>query len=229
MMIDVRAEHKRLVSSQLQLAKDRISKVIWIPERLNTEQAKLILGTYGAAIRPNFIQWMTLAHTTVLSSRARKLLRQNLDDEIREDHPEMLDDFLSQCGVVPRYDYYRKASEPVLEMWGLFYKCNGLTNIAVAATLESTSQIFIPYLERIGQRLGAEDLTYTQKHGQADIKHATELQEGLVDEMGEAFALSREIGLTTTVAIDKTVQFLTTILIPKPVIQDSPSLKFPKL
>lgn len=202
------AQYEQIVNEQLELAKQRIAQSLAPPTELADEQARSIIGTYRIAIEPNFIHWMYQAYQTTKSNKAKKVIAQNIRDEISQDHPKMLRDFAQQCGVNLTEDHYRRASQPTLEMWTLFAKKDGLMNLAVATTLENTSLVFIPYLDGLGKRLGCKDFTYTKVHGEADLEHARDLYEGLVEEMNHSRASWR----TVSTSVDKTVRFLESIL-----------------
>lgn len=201
-------EYKGVVDEKLDLARQRIGNALVPVGDLSESQMKDIIGTYRAAIEPNFIPWMQRAYETAKSEVARGVILENIQDEVSQDHPKMLRDFASGSGVVLSPRHYARVSRPVLDMWRLFGNDNGLTNVAVAATLENTSLEFIPYLAEIGKRLGCKDFTYTDVHGEADIEHAEELYRGLVEEMQYANVPLR----TVATVVDKTTKFLEDIL-----------------
>ena len=201
-------DNRLLFKEELRTAKRCIEKVLVPVKNLTVEQARNIVGTYRVAIEPNFIPWMLRAYQTVRSDKAKKVIGQNIHDEIAQDHPKMLRDFAQSCGVIVTEEHYRRASQPVLDMWDIFAKKNGIMDLTVAATLENTSLLFIPYLAKIGRKLGCKDFTYTDVHGVADIKHARDLYDGLVEEMGNSNCPVKEI----VAAGDQTISFLTKIL-----------------
>mgnify|MGYP001611967737 CR=1 FL=1 len=204
----VETQYKTIVDEQLKLAKGRVSSFLVPIEKLGDTQARAIIGTYRVAVEPNFIPWMLQAYETARSQKAKRALKQNINDEISQNHPKMLRDFAQSCGVVVSEEHYRRAAQPVLEMWSLFTRQDNLRNIGIAATLESTSQVFIPYLAEIGRKLRCTNFTYTDVHGEADIEHARDLHEGLVQEMEHSATPWR----TVATAVDKTTKFLESIL-----------------
>ena len=58
--------------------------------------------------------------------------------------------------------------------------CEGL---AVMATLENASLVFVPWLRAAAVRLGSTDLTYADKHGEADVLHADAFVRALESEL----------------------------------------------
>lgn len=203
-------QYRIIVDERLTIAKARINDVLVPIVNLSDEQARNIIGTYRVAIEPNFIPWMIQAYQHSKNEKARKVIGQNIYDEITQDHPKMLRDFAQSCGVSLTESHYQKASKPVLDMWDLFSKNDGLMNLSVAATLENTSLLFVPYLAEMGKKLGCKDFKYTNVHGEADIEHARDLLEGLVDSMKNYTNPWR----TISTAIDRTVGFLENILKP---------------
>ena len=165
----------KVVDEQLDLAKQRIEGALVPVGDLSIKQARDIIGTYRVAIEPNFIPWMQRAYETAKSEVARRVILENIQDEVSQDHPEMLRDFSSSSGITLSTEHYALVSKPVLDMWSLFVNNCGLTNVAVAATLENISLKFIPYLAELGKRVGCNNFTYTSVHGEADIEHAREL------------------------------------------------------
>ena len=209
-MMNNERTYKKIVDEQLELAKQRIGRTLVPLEDLSRDQISDLIGTYRVAIEPNFIPWMQRAYETAKSEVAKNVILKNIQDEVSQDHPKMLRDFSTGSGVPLDTRHYARVSKPVLEMWGLFGNDNGLTNVAIAATLENTSLEFIPYLANLGKIAGCTDFTYMDVHGEADIAHAQELYRGLVEEMGNANAPWR----TVATAVDKTTKFLEDIFTP---------------
>jgi len=203
--------YNQIVDEQLELAKQRIARTL-VQQDLSESQIRDLIGTYRVAIEPNFIPWMQRAYETARSEVAKKVILENIQVEVSQDHPKMLRDFSRGSGVPLDIRHYARVSKPALEMWNLFGNDNGLTNIAIVATLENTSLEFIPYLANLGKRVGCTDFTYTDVHGEADIVHANELYRGLVEEM-EYDNVPWE---TVATAVDKTSKFLEDIFTPMP-------------
>ena len=139
-------EDKEIVEGQLKLASDRVKSFLVPTEILSEPQARLIIGTYRVAIEPNFIQWMTQAYENAKSQKAKIALKKNIVDEISQDHPKMLRDFAQDCGVVLSPLHYQRASQPSLDIWNLFTRRDSVMNLGIAAALENTSLLFIPYI-----------------------------------------------------------------------------------
>lgn len=201
-------QYEQIAEEQIVMAKERIQRVLVPPNRLSINQIRNIIGNYRIAIEPNFISWMQQAYNAASSEIAREVIRENIQDEVLQDHPKMLRQFSKSAGVVITPKHYVAVAQPVLKMWDLLGDGNGITNVAVAATLENTSLVFIPYLAEIGKRAGCSDFAYTDVHGEADIEHAQKLYSGLIEEMDGGIAPWR----TVATAVERTASFLEEIL-----------------
>lgn len=202
--------HWWVVEQHIKVARERVKEVLKPLEKVTPDEAEIILGTYRVAIEPNFIPWMIRAYQTAQSPKAKQAILTNIRDEIEQDHPKMLRDFTESAGVYVAHIHYERASQPVNDMWKLYAQENGLRAVAIAATLENTSPIFIPYLRDLAHKRGGRDFTYTDFHGEADILHAQELSQGLVEEMGRADKNDPQYALVDTVAA--TTHFLERVL-----------------
>ncbi len=60
------------------------------PEVLTSEQRRQIIARYTAVLEGNFIYWMTATYLAVHSEEARPILIENLHEEIRDSHPDMM-------------------------------------------------------------------------------------------------------------------------------------------
>lgn len=146
---------------------------------LTDRQLAYVLLTYQGLVEPNFIPFLVNVMLRCRSEVARSACKDNLLCEVREDHPRMLRDFVQPaCAhVTPNeirncmsaaHAYETAETLNRITRW----PGNASRGLVVLAALEGTSLVFMPWLEAAAQRLGATDLTYTQKHGAADIGHA---------------------------------------------------------
>src|SRR5580692_1440032 len=71
------------------------------PERLSAEQRRAIIARYSAVLEGNFIYWMTGAVLAVRSEEARGIIMENLLEEVRDCHPNMLRKFAIAAHGVP--------------------------------------------------------------------------------------------------------------------------------
>jgi hypothetical protein len=153
-----------------------------IPD-LSDEQLARVLLVYRALVEPYFIPMLAYTFPKCRSSVAREACRSNLLCEVSEDHPRMLNDFVKPALAhldeqsVGWYIRARGGASQIIEPLmapARFPRTFILNALVTLAALETTSQVFIPWLAEAAKRLGATDFTYTEKHGIADIAHADE-------------------------------------------------------
>lgn len=164
-----------LVRDKVDAAVDRVRAVLPEQNRMTDENLALNLVTYREIIGRNFLPWMAYVFTGLTSPVARAICRENALCELTEDHPLMLRSMMD--GMVPRVPearagmVLRRSSALVKEVRHrcIASPCEGL---AVMATLENASLVFVPWLHTAAVRLGSTNLTYAEKHGEADVLHA---------------------------------------------------------
>src|SRR5271154_806461 len=71
------------------------------PKQLSSDQRRGIIARYSAVLEGNFIYWMTAAYLSVQSEEARPILIDNLREEIRDCHPEMMRRFAIAAHAYP--------------------------------------------------------------------------------------------------------------------------------
>ena len=60
------------------------------PEQLTPDERRGIIARYTAVLEGNFIYWMTATYIAVHSEQARPILMDNLYEECRDSHPNMM-------------------------------------------------------------------------------------------------------------------------------------------
>src|SRR5215469_11209306 len=65
------------------------------PKKVSADQRRGIIARYTAVLEGNFIYWMTGALLSVKSEQAREIIIDNLTEEVRDAHPEMMRRFAS--------------------------------------------------------------------------------------------------------------------------------------
>lgn len=157
---------------------------ILIPcERLTEQEIRAIIRRYVAAFEGNFIAWVAAAVVSARSTAARLAAYENLQVELKEDHPTLLRHFATHLNAEPYTADFRKVADAVQRIRKLIAEMSGLKTTALLAVIENVSQVEIPYLEQLARKLGSSDLTYTEVHTQADINHANQFIEALFHEI----------------------------------------------
>jgi hypothetical protein len=153
---------------------------------MTDEELATVLLTYQGLIEPSFVPMMTQTWVRCESEVAREACRDNLDCEVNEDHPRMLRDFVAplwRFDVRDRVGAALRNGRPLVEALERETRLSGVHGLTVMAALENASCAFIPWMEDAAKRAGVQDLTYTQKHGVADERHAEEFLAAVEAEM----------------------------------------------
>src|SRR5213083_2214204 len=86
------------------------------PRQLSTEQRRGIIARYTAVLEGNFIYWMTGAYLAVGSDEARAKIIDNLREEVRDSHPDMLRRFAIAADAMPREDDAQAVYRPLTDV-----------------------------------------------------------------------------------------------------------------
>ncbi len=176
---------------------------------LSQEKRSGIIKKYTAAIEGNFVSWMGAVSICARSVQGRYAASENLWIEMMDDHAGMLREFARAAHSEPDVQAYQAVAESVANIRQMVAHLSGLECLTLIATLENTSGVFIPRLEKMAKDLGSNNLRYTKIHGEADIDHANQF----------AWAITHELGLhkngeeVVTKTIEMTIQFLKNIFV----------------
>jgi len=153
------------------------------PEQLSAEQRRGIIARYSAVLEGNFIYWMTGAFLSVGTEAARSKILENLLEEVRDSHPNMLRKFAIAAHAVPTdsdsWAVYRDLTNVRLFIGRL----SPVPIVLTMAFFEGFIQRFMAYLADLAQRQGSVEMVYTDVHGVCDITHTQELFRALAAEM----------------------------------------------
>jgi len=153
------------------------------PVQLSSEQRRGIIARYSAVLEGNFIYWMTGAYLAVGSEDARSKILENLHEEVRDSHPNMLRKFAIAAHAVPNeadaWAVYRDLTKVRLFIGRL----SAVPIVLTMAFFEGFIQRFMAFLADLAQRQGSTEMEYTDVHGVCDITHTQELFRSLEAEM----------------------------------------------
>jgi hypothetical protein len=151
--------------------------------QLSADQRRGIIARYSAVLEGNFIYWMTGAYLSVGSEQARSKILENLLEEVRDSHPNMLRKFAIAAHAVPTdldtWAVYRDLTNVRLFIGRL----DAVPVVLTMAFFEGFIQRFMAFLAELAQRQGSMELEYTDVHGVCDITHTQELYRSLAAEM----------------------------------------------
>ena len=158
------------------------------PAQLSPEERRGIIARYTAVLEGNFIYWMTAAYLSTASEKAHSIIRDNLLEEVRDNHPGMLRKFAIAAHAAPT-DADALAVYRNLENVRIFVgRLSGEKIVLMMAFFEGFITRFMPYLAGLATRQGSAEQKYTEVHGVCDVVHTQELFRALQAEM----ALTRD-------------------------------------
>jgi Iron-containing redox enzyme len=171
------------IQEHVERAIDRLLASFPDPARLSAEQRRGIVARYSAVLEGNFIYWMTGAYLAVRSEEARAKILENLHEEVRDSHPNMLRKFAVAASAVPTeadsWAVYRDLTNVRLFIGRL----SAVPIVLTMAFFEGFIQRFMPFLAELAQRQGSTEMEYTDVHGVCDVTHTQELFRSLEAEM----------------------------------------------
>jgi hypothetical protein len=171
------------IQEHVDLAIDQLMASLPDPAQLTAEQRRGIVARYSAVLEGNFIYWMTGAYLAAGSEEARSKILENLHEEVRDSHPNMLRKFTIAAHAVPTesdsWAVYRDLTKVRLFIGGL----SAVPIVLTMAFFEGFIQRFMAYLADLAQRQGSNEMEYTDVHGVCDVTHTEELFRSLAAEM----------------------------------------------
>jgi hypothetical protein len=159
-------------------ARDLISREIeslmaWLPNpaKLSPEESRGIIARYTSVLEGNFIYWMSGTYLAVHSPEAKALIEDNLLEEVRDNHPGMLRQFVLAAHAAPT-DVDRTLVDRDLQNVRQFVgKLDTLQIVLMMAFFEGWIQKFMAYLADLAAKRGSSEMVYTDVHGVCDISH----------------------------------------------------------
>ncbi|PYM67583.1 MAG: hypothetical protein DME11_03265 [Candidatus Rokuibacteriota bacterium] len=152
-------------------------------QQLSADERRGIIARYTAVLEGNFIYWMTAAYLAVASDEAHAIIRDNLHEEVRDNHPGMLRKFAIAANAVPT-DVDALAVHRNLQNVRLFVaQLSAVKLLLMMAFFEGWITRFMPYLAELARCQGSAEREYTDVHGVCDVVHTQELFRALEGEM----------------------------------------------
>jgi hypothetical protein len=156
------------------------------PDRLTPEQRRNIIARYSSVLEGNFIYWMTGAYLAVGSDAARSKIIENLLEEVRDSHPNMLHKFTVAAKALPTDVDTVAVSRALMNVRLFIGRLAPVPTVVTMAFFEGWIQKFMPYLAELAAKQGSMDFEYTDVHGVCDITHTEELFNALEAEIALA-------------------------------------------
>lgn len=176
-----------MARSYIEAAVEKLIRSLTDPAKLSSERRRTIIGRYTAVLDGNFIYWMTATYLSARSPEAHEIIKDNLREEVRDNHPGMLRRF-ALAARAPSTDEDRMRIDEELQAVRAFVaRLTPLQIIPMMAFFEGFIQRFMPYLAELAALQGSSEREYTNVHSVGDIAHT----QGLLN------ALSAELVLET--------------------------------
>jgi hypothetical protein len=153
------------------------------PKQLTSSERRGIVARYSSVLEGNFIYWMTAALIAVKSDEAREELVENLHEEVKDAHPEMLRKFAVAAHAFPTDKDAFAVAEDLTKMRRFLGRLSPVQSLATMAFFEGFIQRFMPFLANLAAEEGSTEMEYTDVHGVCDIAHTEGLYRALATEM----------------------------------------------
>lgn len=172
-------------SIQLQVSGmiDELMATLPEPSSLTSEERRGMIARYSSVLEGNFIYWMTASLIAVKSEQAREELIENLDEEVREAHPDMLRRFAIAAHAFPTDKDSLDVNEDLTKMRRFLGRLSAVQSLTTMAFFEGFIQRFMGYLAGLAAAQGSSEMEYTDVHGVCDIEHTEGLFRALKSEM----------------------------------------------
>jgi heme oxygenase-like protein len=153
------------------------------PAQLSADERRGLIARYTAVLEGNFIYWMTGAYLSVSSDEARAKIIDNLREEVRDSHPEMLRRFAIAAHAVPTEEDAQAVYQNLRNVRLFIGRLSAVPVVVTMAFFEGFIQRFMGYLAELAQRQGSTEMEYTDVHGVCDVTHTEELYRALDAEL----------------------------------------------
>jgi uncharacterized protein YdiU (UPF0061 family) len=152
------------------------------PQQLTSEERRGIIARYSSVLEGNFIYWMTAALIAVKSDEARDELVENLHEEVKDAHPDMLRRFAIAAHAFPTDQDALAVDENLTKMRKFLGRLSPVQSLAAMAFFEGFIQRFMPFLADLAAKEGSKEMVYTDVHGVCDIEHTEGLYRAVTAE-----------------------------------------------
>jgi hypothetical protein len=153
------------------------------PKQLTSSERRGIVARYTSVLEGNFIYWMTAALIVVKTDEAREELVENLHEEVKDAHPDMLRRFAMEAHAFPTDHDALAMHEEVTKVRKFLGKLSPVQSLASMAFFEGAIQRFMPFLANLAAEEGSTEMEYTDVHGVCDIAHTEGLYRAFAAEI----------------------------------------------
>jgi hypothetical protein len=165
---------------------DEIIESLPDPKRLTREERRGIIARYTSVLEGNFIYWMTATALATKAERSRPILLENLNEEVRDCHPQMLRTFAIAASAFPTDQDALSVNDELTKVRQFLGKLEAVKSVLMMGFFEGFIQKFMAYLAILAAEQGSTEMEYTDVHGVCDIEHT----EGLFKVLAAEVALT---------------------------------------
>jgi hypothetical protein len=184
---------------------DKLMAQLPSPDLLTAEERRGIIARYSSVLEGNFIYWMTAAYLAIHSDEARKIVIENLHEEVRDSHPAMLRRFALAAKAYPTDTDALDINDELTAVRLFLGKLQGVQSLTTMAFFEGFIQRFMDYLATLAKQQGSHEMEYTDVHGVCDIAHT--------DGLFQAIRLEMELnGITSEANLYEGVELLVALV-----------------
>jgi hypothetical protein len=153
------------------------------PKQLTSEERRGIIARYTSVLEGNFIYWMTAAVIAAKAEQSRPILLENLYEEVRDCHPQMLRKFAIAANAFPTDKDALAVNDDLTKVRQFLGKLSSIKSVLMMGFFEGFIQKFMSYLANIAAEQGSTEMEYTDVHGVCDIEHTEGLFKVLAAEI----------------------------------------------
>jgi hypothetical protein len=153
------------------------------PRHLTSAERRGIIARYTAVLEGNFIYWMTATLIATKSEDAKVIILENLHEEVRDAHPNMMHKFAVKAHSLPTDRDTLAVDEDLTKMRLFLGRLSGVQSVLTMAFFEGFIQKFMTFLADLAAAEGSTELEYTDVHGVCDIAHTEGLFRALSTEL----------------------------------------------
>lgn len=153
------------------------------PKQLTSDERRGIIARYTSVLEGNFIYWMTAAVIAAKAEQSRPILLENLYEEVRDCHPQMMRKFAIAAGAFPTDQDFLAMHDDLTKVRLFMGKLSAVKSVLTMGFFEGFIQKFMAYLACLATGQGSTELEYTDVHGVCDIEHTAGLFKVLAAEI----------------------------------------------
>src|SRR6202035_4805991 len=106
------------------------------------------------------------------SDETRDIVLENLHEEIRDSHPNMMRRFAVAAGAVPTDADANAIYANLSEVRAFIGRLSAVRIVLTMGYFEKLIQQWMPYIAELARLQGSEEFEYTDVHGVCDVEHS---------------------------------------------------------